>query len=475
MRLRIHPFGYFDRRSFHRLRRPLVERHVRHKRLRAGRSLLIGLQVHVHVAFRAEHARDAGNQLHTVLHERIHGLRRGGLIALLRIQQRRAHRLALAAQHHRGDRHHLLHLFEVLNVELTHEGADSARFAVPSHNLDRMVARHQRVPGIIRDRVLHEFGGSGVGERNVEPIANISLRRAGLVLNFANEIDQRMFRAAFFRQSQFAAGNLHHDRREVLGPVDLEVIHFERDGELRDRVARHERVLELPLFVRCREFAEDFIRIVPLAEFKIRLHAIIQRHLDPAELAVGRVVSRVVANDVVTADRLFGIDNALPQVVEIEHRFPACIRSQRIERVLRFREVRLHRLRRRAGVHARVSLRPLGGEAQRRRRDQAAGINRPELHPGADRVVDRRAQLRLIVDAVEIHPAGKVDEHLLFAQRSQGFRDGLKRGQLPVGIEDIEFGVVLPERGSGVGGTGVGIGFAGVIGLAHHERGDDGL
>ena len=47
--------------------------------------------------------------------------------------------------------------------------------------------------------------------------------RAVLVLDLADEIDQRALGAASPRQRQFAARNLHRDRHEVLGAVQLEV------------------------------------------------------------------------------------------------------------------------------------------------------------------------------------------------------------------------------------------------------------
>jgi len=51
-----------------------------------------------------EDARDTGNQLLPVLHERIGGLRDRGLTRLAG-GQRILHRGALAGQHHRTDRH----------------------------------------------------------------------------------------------------------------------------------------------------------------------------------------------------------------------------------------------------------------------------------------------------------------------------------------------------------------------------------
>ena len=73
---------------------------------------------------------------------------------------------------------------------------------------------------------------------------------------------------------------------------------------------------------------------------------------------------------------------------------------------------------------------------------------------GADRGVGRRAQLRLVVDAVEPQAAGEVDQRLLLRQRAQHRRRRLQRRQLAVGVQDAELGIVLPEGGADVGVVG---------------------
>ena len=65
---------------------------------------------------------------------------------------------------------------------------------------------------------------------------------------------------------------------------------------------------------------------------------------------------------------------------------------------------------------------------------------------GANRGVDRRAQLRLVVGAVQPQAAGEVDQRLLLRQRPQHRHRRLQRRQLAVGVEDVELGVVLAER-----------------------------
>ena len=61
----------------------------------------------------------------------------------------------------------------------------------------------------------------------------------------------------------------------------------------------------------------------------------------------------------------------------------------------------------------------LRGVAERRHRDEAARVDRVDRHVRADRGVDRGAQLRLVVGAVQPQAAGEVDQRLLLGQRPQ--------------------------------------------------------
>ena len=74
---------------------------------------------------------------------------------------------------------------------------------------------------------------------------------------------------------------------------------------------------------------------------------------------------------------------------------------------------------------------------------------------GLDGRIHRGVQLRLVVDAVQAQAAGKVNERLLLVHVPQHPGRGLQRGELAVGIEDVELAVVLPEGRAGVGAAGV--------------------
>jgi len=79
-------------------------------------------------------------------------------------------------------------------------------------------------------------------------------------------------------------------------------------------------------------------------------------------------------------------------------------------------------------------------------------------------------QLRLVVGSIEAQTAGEVDEDLLLVELAEHFGRGLQRGELAVGIEDIELGVILTEGRTGVGAAGVVRGFDGALRLANRER-----
>ena len=47
--------------------------------------------------------------------------------------------------------------------------------------------------------------------------------------------------------------------------IQLEIINFHYDGELRNRVFQHQRVFKLPFFIGNGEFAENFVGEIALA------------------------------------------------------------------------------------------------------------------------------------------------------------------------------------------------------------------
>ena len=231
---------------------------------------------------------------------------------------------------------------------------------------------------------------------------------------------------------------------EILGAIELEVVDLHRDRKLGDGIAEHQRVFKLALFVCDRELAEHFGTEVALTVVELGF-GICERDLDLAELAVGLGIGRVIAEDVVVSDRRRGLHDATAEIVGVEQRLAAGVAGKRVERVLRGLKTSVAGLRGRARIHADVAGRALRRVAERSPGDQASCIDRPEGNARADGRVDRRVQLRLIVDAVQAQAAGEIDQGLLLAQLAKHLGRGLERAQLAVGVEDIELARVLPE------------------------------
>ena len=89
---------------------------------------------------------------------------------------------------------------------------------------------------------------------------------------------------------------------------------------------------------------------------------------------------------------------------------------------------------------------PPGWHPRRRRSHQPARIDGIEGDVGADGCVDGGLKLRLIVHAGFLDAARNVDQRLLFRIARETAGGIFERGQLAIGIEDVELGLVGDER-----------------------------
>src|SRR5262249_53304498 len=142
---------------------------------------------------------------------------------------------------------------------------DPSRLGVAREELDDVFSRQERKAGLVLDRALRELTRGVVTQLDVQLVADVLNGDAVVVLHLADEINHRSDRAAPPGERELAAGQLHGYRDEVLRAIELEVVHLHRNRNLRDRVLQHERLLELALLVRRREFAELFVGKVALA------------------------------------------------------------------------------------------------------------------------------------------------------------------------------------------------------------------
>ena len=176
---------------------------------------------------------------------------------------------------------------------------------------------------------LCQFKRCCIAQLDVHVVSNVADRKAaGLVLDLADEVDHCVLRAETLGQRQLAAGDLDHDRHEVLGAVELEIVDLHGDGQVGDGIAQHQCVFELPLLVHLVELGELLVGVVALAIGEAGVGRGIHGDLDAPEAAVLRGVGGVVANDVVVGDGALRLHDASRQVVVVEQRLAARIGSK---------------------------------------------------------------------------------------------------------------------------------------------------
>ena len=191
---------------------------------------------------------------------------------------------------------------------------------------------------------------------DLDVVAHVRHDRALGVLDLADEIEPRAVGAAMPGQFNFRAGNLDHQRDKVAVARQAEIIELHRQIHVRDGIAQHQGLRELPLLVAFAEFVELFAGVVSLPVIELGDaggdRAVIHRNLDPAEVAVQRGVGRIVADDVVAGHVLLRLDNAHGKIVVVEQRLAAGVRGQRVERFLLILEIAGQRARGASRVHA---------------------------------------------------------------------------------------------------------------------------
>ena len=74
---------------------------------------------------------------------------------------------------------------------------------------------------------------------------------------------------------------------------------------------------------------------------------------------------------------------------------------------------------------------------------------------------------------MQAQAAGEVDQRFLLVKLPQHFGDRLQRGQLTIGVEDVELTVVLTKRRPGIGSAGVVGGLSIPLAFSHNHGFDD--
>src|SRR6202035_1133122 len=122
--------------------------------------------------------------------------------------------------------------------------------------------------------------------------------------------------------------DFHRDGHEVFGAIQLEVIDFHCDGEFRNRLLQHQRILKLPLLVGGSEFAELFGGEITLSVIQIAGRAWAEGDFDASEFSVLSRVGGVIPKNVVARKALLSLHDAPGQVVVVKQSFSASVPSE---------------------------------------------------------------------------------------------------------------------------------------------------
>src|ERR1044071_3433209 len=149
---------------------------------------------------------------------------------------------------------------------------------------------------------------------------------------------------------------------------------------------------------------------------ELRREIVVQLDADPPVLSVGRGIGGVVAQDVIAAVLLLYVFEPNGGIVGVEKGLAAGVRRERRQSLRRVVDGGALRVLYGAAEEAAAARRSLRRAAARRSRHQAAGVDRIDGNVGLHRSIDRRFELRLILDAGLANSAREIDQRLLLRQ-----------------------------------------------------------
>ncbi len=113
------------------------------------------------------------------------------------------------------------------------------------------------------------------------------------------------------------------------------MIDLDGQRQLAHRIAEHQRILKLPLFVRGVELREHLVGVVAVAVLQLDLKLFVhQLHIDAPVAAVLGDIRAVITNDVVAVDVFLRLRDAQVEIVVVEQRLAARVGRKRHERFL---------------------------------------------------------------------------------------------------------------------------------------------
>ena len=120
-------------------------------------------------------------------------------------------------------------------------------------------------PALYWKLLLPALSGVVLIQLDLDEIAHVADDVLLLVLNLADEIELRTLAPPLAASVDHRARNLHRNRHEISGRRHAEIIDLQRQRQVRDRIARRDRFLQLLLLILAVHLAPDFGGPVTLA------------------------------------------------------------------------------------------------------------------------------------------------------------------------------------------------------------------
>ena len=247
------------------------------------------------------------------------------------------------------------------------------------------------------------------------------------------------------RDRNRGAGDRERQRHVVAVGRHAVVARIHEDRQIGGRHGGEELLLELRLAIGARGVLEVAVGEVPAARLDLGARTL-DAHADGAEAAVFVQIRGAVAEQVVGGHVALHALEGGREVVGVQERASAGVGGERSQRVLRCREPRELLRDAAAGEERRAAAARLRRVAAGDDGLQAARVDRIDGDVRADRRVDGRPQLDLVVFAAALHAGAEIEDRLLLLDRRQRFGERLQRAQADVVVEHVHVGRVLRRR-----------------------------
>ena len=309
-----------------------------------------------------------------------------------------------------------------------------------------MPARKQH-PALIDERVLLHLLVALIVQAHGDGVAQRSSHAIVLgVAHLGHEIELYLAAIALLGPLQRARSELGGNRHEDLVGTDPELGGLDGDRQLDLGNRRVHGVLQLALAIFGREDAEGLGRVIALAVADARTaRNSVDLHAERAPAAVVRGVAAVVAEQVVAGEIALHVREGFAEVAQIEEALAAGVGGEGGQSFPGILTGILLMEDRSSLKHGLSRGRAHAGIAAGNFSHEAARIDGVDGDVGAIGGVGGGFQLGAIVFASLGDAAGELQHRLLAGDFAEQIGDGFERGELAVGVEDIELGFVGGE------------------------------